>query len=393
MKIITGDNMPNYGSSHMPESSSSSIHTSMIAPGVLGVKIIGRLDSLSTGSIWRETNLELDRTSPKQVIVDASEIEYCDGSGIGYLFELRRRLEKGGGELSIRGLHKEFQQLLDLFKPSEFEEPPEIKPESAGFFEKIGQSACKICEEARALVEFVGETGTALLKVLLNPKQVRWKDALLVAETAGVNALPVITLIGFLMGLIMAFQAAIPMRQFGAVIYVANLVGLSMVRELGPLMTAIVLAGRSGSAFAAELGTMKVNEEIDALVTMGLDPVKFLVVTRLLAAVIMTPLLTLFADLIGVLGGSIVLISLGYSLATYFRQIFSTVTYVDLLGGLFKSIVFGLLVAGIGCLRGLQTEIGASAVGESTTRAVVGGIVLIVAVDGIFSVVYYYLGI
>ena len=393
MKILTGDNMPNYGSSHMPESSSSSIHTSMIAPGVLGVKIIGRLDSLSTGSIWRETNLELDRTSPKQVIVDASEIEYCDGSGIGYLFELRRRLEKGGGELSIRGLHKEFQQLLDLFKPSEFEEPSEIKPESVGFFEKIGQSTGKICEEARALVEFVGETGTALLKALLNPKQVRWKDALLVAETAGVNALPVITLIGFLMGLIMAFQAAIPMRQFGAVIYVANLVGLSMVRELGPLMTAIVLAGRSGSAFAAELGTMKVNEEIDALVTMGLDPVKFLVVTRLLAAVIMTPLLTLFADLIGVLGGSIVLISLGYSLATYFRQIFSTVTYVDLLGGLFKSIVFGLLVAGIGCLRGLQTEIGASAVGESTTRAVVGGIVLIVAVDGIFSVVYYYLGI
>jgi phospholipid/cholesterol/gamma-HCH transport system permease protein len=393
MKIKTGDNMPNYGSSHMPESPSSSIHTSMIAPGILGVKIIGRLDSMSTGSIWRKTNMELDRTSPKQVIVDASEVEYCDGSGIGYLFELRRRLEKGGGELTIRGLHKEFQQLLDLFKPSEFEESPGIKPESVGFFEKIGQSTCNICEEARVLVEFVGETGTALLKALLHPKQVRWKEAFLVAETAGVNALPVITLIGFLMGLIMAFQAAIPMRQFGAVIYVANLVGLSMVRELGPLMTAIVLAGRSGSAFAAELGTMKVNEEIDALITMGLDPVRFLVVTRLLAAVIMTPLLTLFADLIGVLGGSIVLISLGYSLATYFKQIFSMVTYVDLLGGLFKSIVFGLLVAGIGCLRGLQTEIGASAVGESTTRAVVGGIVLIVAVDGIFSVVYYYLGI
>jgi ABC-type transporter Mla maintaining outer membrane lipid asymmetry permease subunit MlaE len=149
-----------------------------------------------------------------------------------------------------------------------------------------------------------------------------------VAETAGVNALPVIILVGFLMGLIMVFQAAIPMRQFGAEIYVANLVGLSMVRELGPLMTAIVLAGRSGSAFAAELGTMKVNEEIDALITMGLDPVRFLVVTRILAAV-------------------------------------------------------------IGCLRGLQTEIGASAVGESTTRAVVGGIVLIVATDGIFSVVYF----
>jgi phospholipid/cholesterol/gamma-HCH transport system permease protein len=377
----------------MPDSPSSSFHTNMIAPGVLGVKIIGRLDSMSTGSIWRETNLELDRTSPEQVIVDASEIEYCDGSGIGYLFGLRQRQEKNGGGLEIRGLQAEFQQLLDLFDPSEFEDSPEIQPGPVSFFEKIGRSTCRICEEAYTFLEFLGEAGVAMVKALLNPKQVRWKDAFLVAETAGVDALPVIALIGFLMGLIMAFQAAIPMRQFGAVIYVANLVGLSMVRELGPLMTAIVLAGRSGSAFAAELGTMKVNEEIDALITMGLDPVRFLVVTRILAAVIMTPLLTLFADLIGVMGGSIVLLSMGYSLDTYLKQIFSMVTYVDLLGGLFKSIVFGLLVAGIGCLRGLQTEIGASAVGESTTRAVVGGIVLIVVTDGIFSVVYYYLGI
>jgi phospholipid/cholesterol/gamma-HCH transport system permease protein len=377
----------------MPDSPSSSFQTTMIAPGVLGVKIIGRLDSMTTGNVWRKINMELDRMSPKRIIVDASEIEYCDGSGIGFLFGLRQRQEKAGGDLEIRGLHSEFQQLLDLFNPSEFEELPEVQPSPISFFEKIGRSTCRICEETHAFVEFLGEAGVAMVKALLNPKQVRWKDAFFVAETAGVNALPVIALIGFLMGLIMAFQAAIPMRQFGAEIYVANLVGLSMVRELGPLMTAIVLAGRSGSAFAAELGTMKINEEIDALITMGLDPVRFLVVTRILAAVIITPLLTLFADFIGVLGGSIVLISMGYSLATYFKQIISMVNYVDLFGGLFKSIVFGLLVAGIGCLRGLQTEIGASAVGESTTRAVVGGIVLIVATDGLFSVIYYYLGI
>jgi phospholipid/cholesterol/gamma-HCH transport system permease protein len=393
MKTKTGDKMPKDGSPLMPKTHSSSIHTSMIAPGILGVKIIGRLDSMSTGNIWRETNKQLDRTLPKRVILDASEIEYCDGSGIGYMFGLRQRQEKNGGDIEIRGLHEDFQQLLDLFDPSEFEESTDIQPGPINFFEKIGRSTCKICEEAYALVEFVGEVGVAMVKVLPSPKQVRWKDAFLVAETAGVDALPVIALIGFLMGLIMAFQATIPMRQFGAEIYVANLVGLSMVRELGPLMTAIVLAGRSGSAFAAELGTMKVNEEIDALITMGLDPVQFLVITRVSAAVIMTPLLTLFADFIGVMGGSIVLVSLGYPLTTYFKQIFSMVTYVDLLGGLLKSIVFGLFVAGIGCLRGLQTEIGASAVGESTTRAVVGGIVLIVVTDGIFSVVYYYLGI
>jgi len=385
--------MPKYNSLNMPDTPSSSFHTNMISPGVLGVKIIGRLDSMSTGNIWRETKLEIDRTSPKRVIVDASGIEYCDGSGIGYLFGLRHRQQKGGGDLEIRGLQAEFQQLLDLFDPSEFEEIQAIKPKSIGFAEKIGRTTCQICEHAYALIEFLGEAGAALVQALLNPRQVRWKDAFLVAETAGVNALPVIGLVGFLMGLIMAFQAAIPMRQFGAEIYVANLVGLSMVRELGPLMTAVVLAGRSGSSFAAELGTMKINEEIDALITMGLDPVQFLVVTRVLAAVIMTPLLTLFADLIGVMGGSIVLLSMGYSLSSYFNQMVSMVDYMDLLGGLFKSIVFGFMVAGIGCLRGLQTEIGASAVGDSTTRAVVGGIVLIVVADGIFSVVYYYLGI
>jgi anti-anti-sigma regulatory factor len=156
----------------------------MIAPGVLGVKIVGRLDSMSSGNIWRETELELDKTSPKRVIVDASEIGYCDGSGIGYLFGLRQRQKKGGGDLEIRGLQTEFQQLLDLYDPSEFEELPEIQPVSISFFEKIRRLTCQSCEEVYAFVEFVGEAGVALVKALLSPKQVRWKDALLVAETA-----------------------------------------------------------------------------------------------------------------------------------------------------------------------------------------------------------------
>jgi phospholipid/cholesterol/gamma-HCH transport system permease protein len=195
------------------------------------------------------------------------------------------------------------------------------------------------------------------------------------------------------MGLIMAFQAAIPLGQFGAQVFVANLIGLAVLRELGPLMTAIVLAGRSGSAFAAELGTMKIREELDALRTMGLEPVRFLVVPRVLAAVFMTPLLTVFANLVGVMGGSVVLLSLGFPLITFFNQVQSAVTYTDLIGGLVKSFAFGILVGAIGCLRGLQTTTGPTAVGESTTRAVVSGIVLIVVADGIFSVVYYYLGI
>ncbi len=370
---------------------SASIQANVSGEGLLTLTIEGRLDSKTTGKIWREAVQILERASATRIVVDGSRIDYCDGSCIGLFVELRRRQQRAGRELEIRGLQNEFQRLLDQFDPSEFQEPQIEK--AAGFLEEIGQTTVRVWEDTRALVTFVGELGVALVLALFNPRQVRWKDALLVAETAGVNAFPIIALISFLIGLIMAFQSAIPMRQFGAEIFVANLIGLSMLRELGPLMTAIILAGRSGSAFAAELGTMKVNEEIDALITMGLDPVHFLVVPRVISAVLMTPLLALFADLLGLVGGAVVLLSLGFPLITYINQVLSAVTFGDLLGGLVKSFVFGILVAGIGCLRGLQTGTGASAVGESTTRAVVTGLIFIIITDGIFSVAYYYLGI
>jgi len=242
------------------------------------------------------------------------------------------------------------------------------------------------------LLTFVGELTVTLLRAARHPRLVRWSDAWLSAERVGVDALPIIALIGFLLGLILAFQSAIPMRRFGAEIFVANLIGVSMIREMGPLITAIILAGRSGSAFAAELGTMKVREEIDALTTMGLEPVRFLVVPRVLAAVTMTPLLAVFANLFGLIGGAVVMRSLGFPLVTYVNQILSALTVGDLLGGLFKSLVYGIVVAGIGCLRGLQTKTGASAVGQSATSAVVSGIVLIAIVDGGFAVVFYALG-
>ncbi len=295
--------------------------------------------------------------------------------------------------MEICGLRAEFQQLLDIFDPAEFEEHQKGKHKPTSLPEQVGRETFKVLQETRALIAFVGELGAAFVHAFLNPRQVRWKDAFFVAETAGVNALPIIALLSFLAGLIIAFQAAIPMRQFGAEIFVANLMALIMLRELGPLLTAIVLAGRSGSAFAAELGTMKVNEEIDALSTMGLDPVRFLVVIRVLAVLVMTPLLTVFSDLVGVIGGSVVLVLMGYPPITYVHQVLSSVDYGDLVGGLFKSFVFAILVAGIGCLRGLQTKTGAMAVGESTTRAVVSGIVLVIITDGIFAVLYYYLGI
>jgi phospholipid/cholesterol/gamma-HCH transport system permease protein len=242
-------------------------------------------------------------------------------------------------------------------------------------------------------VAFVGETMSALAYAVRHPSTVRWKDVWVICEKVGADALPIVALISFLLGVILAFQSAIPMKKFGAEIFVADLIGLAMLRELGPLMTAILLAGRSGAAFAAEIGTMKVNQEVDALTTMGLDPVRFLVTTRVIAAFLMTPLLTLFADLVSLIGGAMTLQSFAIPFVTFIHEVEGIVDFSDFMAGFVKSFVFAILIAGIGCLRGLQTSAGASAVGDSATRAVVSGIILLVIVDGIFAVIYFFLDI
>src|SRR5512145_536828 len=361
--------------------------------GLLKLIFSGQLDAATTGTVWRRAEAAITKSKPKDVIVDAAGIDYCDGAGIALLVHLRSLQNKSGGSLQIEGLRPEFESLLQDWAQASLDGAKSEHAQQRELAVEIGEATVEVWRDIQVLVSFVGELFSALVYAVAHPRSVRWRDALAVAEVAGVNALPIVALIAFLMGLIMAFQAAIPLRQFGAELFIANLIGLSMLRELGPLMTAIILAGRSGSAFAAELGTMKVREEIDALKTMGLDPVRFLVVTRVVAAVFMTPLLTIFADLLGLMGGSVVVLSLGFPLITFFHQVQYAVTYGSLLGGLLKAFVFGILVAGIGCLRGLQTQTGASAVGESTTSAVVSGIILIVIADGIFSVIYYYLGI
>ena len=377
-----------------PEKTAPAVVSSTRDDDVLTLTFQGRLDSDTTASAWRESMTQLEQHEPATLVVDASKLDYCDGSGISLLFQLRYLQQKTDGNFQLLGLKAEFQNLLDIFTSSDFQAiSAKDSSQDRSVTAEIGREAYKIWSDLGELVTFVGELSVGVTRAMLTPHLVRWKDTFNVAEITGVNALPIVTLVSFLVGLIMSFQAAIPMQMFGATIYVANLIALSMVRELGPLMTAIVLAGRSGSAFAAEIGTMKVNEEIDALTTMGLDPVRFLVVPRVLAAVFMTPLLTVYANLVGIIGGAIVLVSLGFPLVAYFNQVLSAINYVDFLGGIVKAFVFGVLIAGIGCLRGLQTGTGASAVGDSTTRAVVSGIVFIVATDGLFSVVYFYLGI
>jgi phospholipid/cholesterol/gamma-HCH transport system permease protein len=361
--------------------------------GILSLALSGRLDSTSVGSIWMSAANSLSTGDYTSLVVDASEVDYCDGSGLAFLVNLLRRARVDGKSADIQGLREQFSQQLDRIPLDDLLDPVSETTPTVSIPEQVGEATVGMLGSLRELITFTGEIVVVTIKSLRHPSTIRWKDVWLVVEKSGTDAIPIIALVNFLIGLILAFQSAIAMKMFGAEVYVGTLVSIAVVRELGPLMTAILLAARTGSAFAAEIGTMKVNEEIDALTTMGLDPTRFLVVTRVLAATFVTPLLTLIAILLGVLGGAVVFSTFDYSMVNYWHQIQSIVDYTDLFGGLLKVVVFGAIVAGVGCLRGLQTGQGASAVGDSTTRAVVSGIVLIVAVDGVFGTLYYVLGI
>jgi phospholipid/cholesterol/gamma-HCH transport system permease protein len=348
------------------------------------LKFAGRLDAEGVSGAWERALSAADEAN--RVLVDASGVEYCDGAGLALLWELQRR---GGGEIS--GLKPEIAKLLEPFAKAQPKEDENRRAKDSTI-EALGRIGADLVQDIYDQISFLGQIAVISFKVARRPRELRWGDVWSTYERAGVQALVVVGLISFLTGLILAFQAAPPLRQFGVDIFVVNLVSLAMVRELGPIMTAIILAGRSGSAFAAEIGTMKVNEEVDALTTMGLDPVRFLVAPRVLAGVLVTPVLTIYSDFLGVGGGIFVMFGRGYPLVTLWRQLTGSVGIHDVMAGLIKAFVFGGLVAGIGCLRGLQTKLGASAVGVSTTRSVVTSIFFIVVVDAIFAVVYYAIG-
>ena len=259
---------------------------------------------------------------------------------------------------------------------------------------RIGLLAMAAWDETLAMLAFLGEVALACGRLLRGKARFRARDFWLLVQQTGADALPIVTLISFLVGTIFAFVGAVQLEQFGATIYVADLVGIAIVREMGAMMTGIVLAGRTGAAFAAQLGTMKVTQEIDALTTMGISPLDFLVLPRLLALCLMMPLLCLYADAMGVLGGALIGITmLQLPPPTYFQQTFHAVALSDLGGGVLKASVYGVLVAVSGCLRGLQCGSSSSAVGEAATSAVVTGMVFIISACGVFAVVFYILGI
>lgn len=285
------------------------------------------------------------------------------------------------------GLPEGVRRLLRLANAVPEKRDARISGSKPGFLQNLGEHAVKGWEGAVGLLAFLGENVLALGNLLRGRAQFRWADALLVMDQCGPQALGIVAMINFLVGLILAFVGAIELQRFGASIYVADLVGIATVREMGCIMTGIILCGRTGAAFAAQLGTMKVNEEISALETFGISPLEFLVLPRMVALLLMMPLLCIFADLISIAGGFFVSVGmLDITPTEYLSRTVHAIQLKSLLLGVGKGCFFGFLVAYTGCLRGMQSGSSAAAVGEATTRAVVTGITAIIASDGIFAV-------
>lgn len=352
--------------------------------------IAGRLDSGSFLQAWDQAVEPCRKAAPQRLVVDLSAMDYCDGAGLGLLSELRRIVTSANGKFELAGVREEHRRLLAM---SELSDPDGSlrRPPREGAIITLGRFANEVLGDIRQIVTFIGELLATLVWMARHPRRLRLSDMLATAEKAGANATGVVCLLGFLVGLILAFQTAGPLAAYGAQPMIPTLVSIAVVREMGPLITAIILAGRSGSAFAAEIGTMKVTEELNALKTLGLEPVQFLVVPRVLAALIVTPVLTALNMLMSIIGAYVVMAALGYTLSFYANQVLGAVSLGDFVSGIFKGLVFGLIVAGIGCLRGMQTRSGPGAVGDSTTRAVVSGIVLTIVADAVLGVVFYYL--
>ena len=360
--------------------------------GTIKLFLSGRIALDSISLYTEEIRKRLSDLQPKELIVDLTNIEYLDSSGALILLELEGRAKSQAIAFSFDNMPDEVHRIMGLINRQALA-TPSVKTEKKREYllEEIGEASFAFYKDMRRILIFIGEILDALFHAIRNPHLVRWDDVLFYVKRAGVDGLPILSLLSLLMGLIIAFMSSLQLKQFGANIYVASLVGIAIIRELGPMMTAIIVAGRSGSAFAAEIGTMRVNEEVDALVTMGFDPTQFLAVPKVLAAMIVVPILTLYADFFGIVGGLIVGITgLDLTIHTYIQQTVKSVTLFDFISSLVKSVVFAALISGISCQRGLQVRGGAEAVGAATTSAVVSSIFLIIVADSAFAIIFYY---
>ncbi len=354
---------------------------------------IGLPDSLNyehAGRIWEEVIDILEKDQPRKIKVDFRGTGKVDSAGIALLRLLRRRCLKKGIDLQFESVPPSCEYFLRYIESEPV--PPSERPSFSlsRAISSLGTSSLRETLAFRDLVRFQGELLIAALKTVRSARHFRWKEVYYYLQLAGAEAMPIVFLLSFLIGLVMAFQAAVQLRQFGANIYVADMLSLALTRELGPVFTAVILAGRSGAAFAAEIGTMKVSEEVDALVVMGFDITQFLVLPKVIALALCGPLLTMWANASGIFGGIVVgVLTLDITPASFLQQSYNALVMTDILSGLIKSLVFSVLVALIGCFRGLQASKGADSVGRQTTSAVVSGIFLIILADAVFTIIFH----
>lgn len=355
------------------------------------IELSGRWTALGLGGIeTRLDDVRLASTAP--VIADGGRIAALDTAGACLLQRWLKRRRDGGAELSLQGLRPAHARLLDLVSQAPAERASggavaAVQPSAA--FERLGRRSAAGAAEALALCAFVGETAIAFAACTVQPRRWRWRPILFNIRSAGVDALPIVALLSFLLGIVVAYQGADQLRQYGANIFVADLVGVSMLREFAPLITAIIIAGRSGSAYAAQIGTMAVTEEIDAMRTLGIAPLEMLVLPKLVALTIALPLLTVFADTAGVFGGMLMARSqLGVGHAEFLERFVKAVSLTTYGVGLAKAPVFAVIIVVIGCFQGFRTRGGADSVGRQTTRSVVQSIFLVIVADALFSVAF-----
>jgi len=362
------------------------------------LQTVGDTLLVTANGTWRVTEPRpawkdlLGNQTPARVRLAVGDVPKWDTSLLLFFFGVQQWCRASGAYCEIDGLPEKIRTLLGQLAASHETSVPFNRADS--FVTTVGRATQDVLGKVRQILQFVGECVLAAQQLARHPRKFRWRDCVEEMQQCGAMALPIVSLVSLLVGVTLAYTGAIVLRQYGGDIYIADLIGLSMVREMGAVMTAVVLAGRTGAAFAATLGNMKANEEIDALETLGIRPVQFLVLPRLLALGVMMPLLALYANAIGILGGIIVAFGLlGIPPTAFWVEMLTIVDLSDIASGVIKAIAFGFIIGLAGCLRGLQADRSAAGVGRAATSAVVTALLLLIIADAIFAVLFNALGI
>jgi phospholipid/cholesterol/gamma-HCH transport system permease protein len=338
----------------------------------------------------------LELPAQGKAIIEIGDVSSLDTAGAWLIHRTKLALIDRGVEVDCRSAIPAYARLLETVRANDAHcpEPPEPTNAFVAMVERVGRATVDAAVEARDLINFLGHSVIVLGESIIRPGRIRFTSLVHHIEQAGLNALPIVGLISFLIGIVLAFQGAEQLSKFGAEIFTVNIVAQGVLREMGVLLTAIILAGRSGSAFTAQIGTMKVREEVDAMRTIGLDPMLILVLPRLWALVICLPLLTFYANLMGLLGGAIMAtVTLDLTFFQFIRQLSGAVTLWTFWVGLIKAPVFGFIIGLVGCYEGMRVSGSAESVGRMTTRAVVEAIFLVIVLDALFSILFAVLGV